>query len=60
MKTETTNEKSEEGKANSEAKKTDDGDEVDDDFMFEMDEDSFHQFQQAEVEAENGGREQSN
>ena len=43
--------KTETAKSDSEADKADVDD--DDDFMFEMDEDTFHHFQQAEVEAEN-------
>lgn len=54
---ESPNKKDEAGKAKSEAKEPEGGDEDDDndddDFEFEMDEDTFHFYQQAEVEAEN-------
>mmetsp|Transcript_29195 Transcript_29195/g.53852 ORF Transcript_29195/g.53852 Transcript_29195/m.53852 type:complete len:705 (-) Transcript_29195:178-2292(-) len=52
VKTETTNAESEESKAESEAKVPEDGDE-DDEFMFEMDDDTYQFYQQAEQEAEN-------
>mmetsp|Transcript_21489 Transcript_21489/g.46681 ORF Transcript_21489/g.46681 Transcript_21489/m.46681 type:complete len:717 (+) Transcript_21489:90-2240(+) len=52
VKTEKANAEFEADGVKREEKESDDGDE-DDEFMFEMDEDTFHQFQQAEVEAEN-------
>lgn len=50
-KTDTSSAKSEVDKTKDESKEPDEDD--DDNFMFEMDEDTFHHFQQAEVEAEN-------
>jgi len=52
LNTQTTNGESEAGEADIKSDEPEEGDE-DDDFMFEMDEDTFNFYQQAEVEAEN-------